>query len=458
MGLGSLHLHQFFSHRKTSAIYAAIYATIFALVLDTSINQIYYLNINQLVPPPIKVTLFIVIAAISLVGQYCFLQFVKNKSTDIVKANILHIKTISKVAYIVQSILTTLFLILLFQMIIQSQYSVVILMSCIGISSLFGVSILILLASRLLSWFRTDKNVTVLLYGISSAIIASNIAFGVVIVTDLLLTKPDMIQPHFGWEYATSSLGPLNDAILYGYSISSISGFIIAWISTIVLLRQFSVRWRDKAHWIIVSMPLAYFLIQFQPFFFNLFSQLIGSQPILYNIVITLFITYSKPIGGLIFGGAFWSITRRLRNSGIKMDYTTISALGFILLFISNQMLSLSSASYPPFGLAAITLLGLSCYMILVGIYSSAISISQNVKLRIAIRKLVENKSNLLDSIGATQMSRYLENEIFDAYNKVTDKIQDDIGIAPSLSPTEAKEYCDIVIGELERSRSSQKA
>jgi hypothetical protein len=121
--------------------------------------------------------------------------------------------------------------------------------------------------SRLLSWFRTDKNVTVLLYGMSFAIIASNIAFGVVIVTDLLLTKPDMIQPHFGWEYATSSLGSLNDVILYGYSISSISGFIIAWVSTIVLLRQFSLRWKDKAHWIIVSIPLAYFLIQFQPFF-----------------------------------------------------------------------------------------------------------------------------------------------------------------------------------------------
>jgi hypothetical protein len=91
--------------------------------------------------------------------------------------------------------------------------------------------------------------------------------------------------------------------------------------------------------------------------------------------------------------------------------------------------------------------------MVLGGIYSSAISISQNAKLRVAIRKFVENKSNLLDSIGATQMSRYLENEIFDVYNKVTD-----IGITPSLSQTEAKEYCDMVIEELERSRSSQKA
>jgi hypothetical protein len=121
-------------------------------------------------------------------------------------------------------------------------------------------------------------------------------------------------------------------------------------------------------------------------------------------------------------------------------------------------MLLLSSASYPPFGLAAITLLGLSCYMVLVGIYSSAISISQNAKLRVAIRKLVVNKSNLLDSIGATQMSQLLEKEIHDVYNDLTDQMNDDIGITPSLSPIEAKEYCNMVIEELEKSRSSHTA
>lgn len=307
--------------------------TILVLILDTSINQIYYLNINQY-PLSSKVTLFISIAIISLIGQYGFLQFVRNKSIEITKASILHLRTLSRVTYVVQFILTALFLVLLFQIIIQTQYSVYILMSCIGISSLFGVCILILLASKLLSWFRSDKNVILVLYGTSSAIIASNITFGVVIVTNLLLTKPDMIQPHFGWEYAFSGLGLLNDVVLYGYSISSICGFVFAWISTMVLLNQYSVRWKGKAHWFVVSLPLVYFLIQFQPIFFDLFSQLIGSQPILYNIVSTLFITYSKPIGGLIFGGAFLAIAKKLRISGIKMDYITISAFGFILLSI----------------------------------------------------------------------------------------------------------------------------
>ena len=188
-----------------------------------------------------------------------------------------------------------------------------------------------------------------------------------------------MIEPHFGWEYAFS-LGPLNDIILYGYSITSIGGFVFAWISTMVLLRQYSIHWKGSVHWLIISTPLIYFLIQFQPIYLDLFSPLISSQPILYSIVTTLFVTYSKVIGGLLFGGAFWAIARRLRNSGIKIDFIIISAFGFLLLFISNQLLLLSTAPYPPFGLAASSFIGLSCYLILVGIYSSAISISQNSK------------------------------------------------------------------------------
>jgi hypothetical protein len=133
------------------------------------------------------------------------------------------------------------------------------------------------------------------------------------------------------------------------------------------------------------------------------------------------------------------------------MDYTTIAAFGFILLFISNQTLLLSSASYPPFGLATINFLGLSCYMVIVGIYLSALSISQDVKLRLTIRKLVENKSNLLDSIGATQMSHSLEKEILDVYNNMTNKMHNDIGVIPSLSPIDAKKHCDNVIEDMRK-------
>ena len=66
-------------------------------------------------------------------------------------------------------------------------------------------------------------------------------------------------------------------------------------------------------------------------------------------------------------------------------------------VFTSNQSIVLVDASYPPFGLATISFMRLSSYLILVGVYSSAISIVQDVNLRKSIRKTVEQYSDLLD-------------------------------------------------------------
>jgi hypothetical protein len=439
---------------KPRILFTILCLTIFTLIVDTSIDQIYYLDFNGY-PLTAKVILFMMIAIITLIGQYAFLHFVKDKSKNIRKMGILHIFALSKIAYVIQLMLIALFLLAIFQMIIETQYNVVLLIISIGVSYFFGISMLILLSSKFFSWFRSDKNLVVLFYGTSSTIIASNMIFSVVIVIDLLLTKSDIIFPHFGWRYAQSTLGPLNDLLTYGESITSILGFVIAWVSTLLLLRQFSVIWKGKAHWIIVTVPLIYFLIQFQPLFLNIFSQLVGSQPVYYGIFRTLFITYSQPIGGLIFGGAFWSIARKLHRNSIKMDYITISAFGFILLFVSNQALLLSSASYPPFGLATTNFLGLSCYMVIVGIYSSAISIAQNTKLRTAIRKLVENESNLLDSIGATQMTQTLEKKMLDMYNSLTDKMHEDDGVMHSLSEEEVHKYFKEVIEDISKNKES---
>jgi hypothetical protein len=79
-----------------------------------------------------------------------------------------------------------------------------------------------------------------------------------------------------------------------------------------------------------------------------------------------------------------------------------ISAYGMILLFTSNQPIGLLLVPYPPFGLATISFMGLASYLIFVGIYSAAVSVSEDTKLRQSIRKIAINESKLLDSIGSS--------------------------------------------------------
>jgi hypothetical protein len=77
----------------------------------------------------------------------------------------------------------------------------------------------------------------------------------------------------------------------------------------------------------------------------------------------------------------------------------TISAYDVILLFSSNQITSLILAYYPPFGLASISFLGLGSYLLLVGIYSSAISVANDINLRRSMRQTMERVSVMLDKI-----------------------------------------------------------
>jgi hypothetical protein len=51
-----------------------------------------------------------------------------------------------------------------------------------------------------------------------------------------------------------------------------------------------------------------------------------------------------------------------------------------------------------------VIIIGLSSYLILVGVYSSAISVSEDIKIRQTIRKFTLKESKLLDSIGTSKI------------------------------------------------------
>jgi hypothetical protein len=101
-----------------------------------------------------------------------------------------------------------------------------------------------------------------------------------------------------------------------------------------------------------------------------------------------MFFSVTKPVGGLLFGLAFWTVARNTSNRTVK-DYMIISGYGLILLFSSNQPLGLALGPFPPFGLATISLSAIGCYLVVAGVYSSALSVANDVQLRKSIRKSV---------------------------------------------------------------------
>jgi len=63
-------------------------------------------------------------------------------------------------------------------------------------------------------------------------------------------------------------------------------------------------------------------------------------------------------------------------------------------------------AGYPPFGLANVSYVGISSFLILSGLYNSAISVANDVRVRQSIKNSAINESKLLGSIGTAEMQQ----------------------------------------------------
>lgn len=129
-----------------------------------------------------------------------------------------------------------------------------------------------------------------------------------------------------------------------------------------------------------------------------------------------------------------------------------ISAYGLVLVFVSNQVAVLVSAPYPPFGLATTLFMGLASYLLLIGIYSSAISVAEDSKLRQTIRRLAVRETKFLDSIGTAQMQDELQRRVLRLVKEQRANLTLDTGVEPSLNEPEFKQYLYEVIEEIKRS------
>jgi hypothetical protein len=147
----------------------------------------------------------------------------------------------------------------------------------------------------------------------------------------------------------------------------------------------------------------------------------------------------TKPVGGVLFGVAFWMVGKGISDKNIR-DYMKLSAIGIMLLSISNQDAGIYLLPYPPFGLPTITFMELSSYLLFVGIYYSSISISINAELRKTIESSVEEQFRFVSKIGRSQM----ENEI----QLAAKVLEETSGIQTTLENEEIADYIRLVLKE----------
>jgi hypothetical protein len=426
----------------STGIFIIIIFIITAIIVDTSIVSIAT-SAGGLRSSVSDIALFTFMVFVFAVGQYVILAFVKQgyKDKEGKIGGLKHhgLDLIDKAVTITQYALIAILFSTILQMSFMSSYHIFTLKATIFISYGLSFILLALLAKRFFSWFKLNHNLVVLAYALA-------------ISTNTQLnenTQQAYIRP------VRSLTGSITTAdVIYGsaYVLTSVLSFILTWIAAVLLLRHYSRKLGMTKYWIIVSIPLAYFLSQFQPLFLYSFADLRLSNPVLFGIIYNLIFSISKPAGGVLFGIAFWSVAKSLTSKTVK-SYMIISAYGMMLLFTVNQPTGLTLIPYPPFGLVTISFMGLSSYLILVGVYSSAISVAQDVNLRKSIRKTVEQHSNLLDNIGTSQMEQEVQKKVVKVTKDLSYQTEEKTGIQTSLEEQDIKEYLNKAIAEVKGKR-----
>jgi hypothetical protein len=158
----------------------------------------------------------------------------------------------------------------------------------------------------------------------------------------------------------------------------------------------------------------------------------------------------------MLFGIAFFTIARNFRQNAPLRNYLIISAFGFALLYVSNQASVLLVTPFPAFGALTVAFVALASYFIFLGIYSSAISISEDAKLRLMLRRTASDESRLLDSVGTAYMKEEVKKKVLKIMKANSDKMIEVTGLEPVPSESEMKQYIEEVMKEMHANKEKR--
>jgi hypothetical protein len=431
------------------------------IIVDTSIVRVSSLIAWRFLHDWKNITLFIAMSSAYAICYYFVLEFIKGrgeKELGYARGKMrLSAATFRKIVSIIQYVITAILIFVILQLLLYSQYSTVAITAITAVSYTTAAVMIGLLAYLFFSWFNQNRRsgsggLTVFLYGISSVALVLNTVLGLALLYTLSRYKPAVVGPRAA-NYNIVISSPIDSTLNTLYIATSILGFILMWSATAILLRSYSKRLGKVKYWFLVSIPLVYFISQFVALFSNQLASVIALSPILF----TLLFVFSKPVGGILFGTAFYSIGRSGISSSphrnFVRDYMTLAAYGVVLFFVSSQN-TVTQPTYPPFGVIAASFVGLSAYMMFLGLYSSAISVSQDVKLRQSIRRSALEEVKFLESIGTAQMEQELQKRVLTIAKKNSDNMIEETGVQPSLSEDDIKQYLGEVIKEIKTKKA----
>lgn len=350
--------HSFFRLDNTRLL-VLVSVIVLASMIDSQIGYIADFIPDKIATPE-GIALFIGMNAVLAIGGYLLLAHIhaRNKTRRIwdLKLGMTHVGiTVAHYALI------AIIAVVIVQILAISQYDILTLYATHFISYGVWIGVLSMLSWVFFVWYRSARNSMVLVLALSMVAYVINGGLGLANFIAFLQLQPDVITsdrvaffPEFDPESSQQQVNLF-------YQIAGFIAYVLSWIGIVMLLRPYIKRIGKIKFYALMGIPLVFYFANYPLFVLGYFTPAGESDLDIMNYI--LITGFAGVLSGIMFGVAFISVARTLQKNSLVREHMMMAAFGFIIFYVAGSA-TVSQAAYPPFGLASVAFVGLSCYLI----------------------------------------------------------------------------------------------
>jgi hypothetical protein len=306
-----------------------------------------------------------------------------------------------RVAIITQILTFAIILIIISQILFLNKYSLTFLEVQVYLSHISALIFLPYLVFLLGGWvLRSRRHYVIILYIISLSLASSNIIISLIYLQSnfSLYGLPDVSSYSIN-AYVTNQPGTyITESLSRAFDALSLFSFLLMWIATAIFLSQYRHKMGKIKYYLLMAIPLVYYIFPLQGYFGDIFFNLLQSSPVSYSIIYILIFSATKQVGAVLFSLAFWTASTLVYDNRIRKSLL-ISSIGMAILFGTFEISPLQYHVYPPYGFITQAFIPLGAYLLLAGVFTSAKVISRDAAVRKEFYKSASSQLSLLKTI-----------------------------------------------------------
>ena len=340
---------------------------------------------------------------------------------------------LNKSILLIYAIVIILLTLLNSNILIENKYYLLLPIFITYLSYLTGLLFSGLLIIKYLKWYKKEKDSIILGYLITVGALFAFVLFSLSYFTYItsqdfdVVVLPKDIGSVIAFRNTFSNLFELYFNTSYILCIISISTI------TFLVLRGY-VKINRPLYFILFSLPVIYVLVKYIPPVLNIIISLIINNPGFYGTLYTIFFSGTGPLTGFLFFLPMWFFSSKLKITEIK-NFLWITSFGMLLFFTSNQEAPLQNKLFPPFGVIASAVTGLSLYLIFLGLISTVFYLTNVTSYKILVSKRLR-EDKFFRSVARSYfeeklnhvINRAIENKLF-SVEKRDELHQDEINL-----------------------------